>query len=145
MCQDANAARDEDNYNGDSDEDIYKMLLDDHDNDLIYGMYQYAIHIDKYCNRVERRQPLLTRLEWVERKLGDRNSCYNMFRMSLIVFHRLHDMLVESYDLKSSTKSTSVEALGMFLWILGVPQSVRQAENRFERSLGIVHNNFEKV
>jgi hypothetical protein len=38
-----------------------------------------------------------------------------------------------------------VEALGMFLWMLGAPQSVRQAENRFERSLGIIHNNFEKV
>ena len=145
MCQNVNAARDEDNYNGDSDEDIYKMLLDDDDNDLIYGMYQYAIHIDKYCNRAEWMQPLLTGLEWVETKLGDRNSCYNMFRMSPTVFHRLHDVLVESYGLKSSTKSTSVEALGMFLWILGVPQSVRQAENRFERSLGIVHNNFEKV
>ena len=125
MYQDANAARDEDNYNGDSDEDIYKMLLDDDDNDLIYGMYQYANHIDKYCNRAEWRQSLLTRLEWVERKLGDRNNCYNMFRMSPIVFHRLHDVLVESYGLKSSTKSTSVEALGMFLWILGAPQSVR--------------------
>ena len=33
----------------------------------------------------------------------------------------------------------------MFLWILGAPQSVRQAEDRFERSLDTVHNNFEKV
>jgi len=87
MCQDANAARDEDNYNGDSDEDIYKMLLDDDDNDLIYGMYQCAIHIDKYYNRIEWRQPLLSVLEWVERKLGDRNSSYNMFRMSPTIFH----------------------------------------------------------
>ena len=110
MCQDANAARDEDNYNGDSDEDIYRMLLDDGDSDLIYGMYQYAMHIDKYYNRAECWQPSLTRLEWVERKLGDRNSCYNMFTMSPTVFHRLHDVLVESYGLKSSTKSTSVEA-----------------------------------
>ena len=39
MCQDANVARDKDNYNVDSDEDIFKMLLDDDDNDLIYGMY----------------------------------------------------------------------------------------------------------
>ena len=39
MCQNVNAARDEDNYNGDSDEDIYKMFLDDDDNDLMYGMY----------------------------------------------------------------------------------------------------------
>ena len=33
----------------------------------------------------------------------------------------------------------------MFLWMLGAPQSVRQAEDRFKRSLGTVHNNFEKV
>jgi len=38
-----------------------------------------------------------------------------------------------------------MEALGMFLWMLGAPQSVRQAGDRFERSLGTVHNNFEKV
>ena len=29
--------------------------------------------------------------------------------------------------------------------MLGAPQTVRQAENRFKRSLGTVHNNFEKV
>ena len=29
--------------------------------------------------------------------------------------------------------------------MLGALQSVRQAEDRFERSLGTVHNNFEKV
>jgi hypothetical protein len=29
--------------------------------------------------------------------------------------------------------------------MLGAPQSVRQADDRFERSLGTVHNNFEKV
>ena len=88
---------------------------------------------------------MLTGLKWVERKLGDKNSCYNIFRMSPTVFHRLHDLLVESYGLKFSTKSTSVEALGMFLWMLGAPQLVRQAKDRFERSLGTVHNNFEKV
>ena len=87
---------------------------------------------------------MLTGLQWVERTLGNRNRCYNMFRMSPTVFHRLHDLLVESYGLKFSTKSTSVEALGMLLWMLGAPQLVRQAKDRFERSLGTVHN-FEKV
>ena len=33
----------------------------------------------------------------------------------------------------------------MFLWMVGAPQSVRQAENRMERSLDTVHRNFEKV
>ena len=33
----------------------------------------------------------------------------------------------------------------MFLWMVGAPQSVRQAENRMERSLDTVHRNIEKV
>jgi hypothetical protein len=61
------------------------------------------------------------------------------------MFLRLYDLLVESYGLKSSSKSNSVEALGMFLWMVGALQSQRQAEDRFERSLGTVSNLFNKV
>ena len=82
------------------------------------GILLFADHYDKYCNRAKRRKPMLTGLQWVERTLGNRNRCCTMFRMSPIVFHRLHDLLVESYGFKSSTKSTSVEALGMFIWML---------------------------
>ncbi|XP_072151435.1 protein ALP1-like [Setaria viridis] len=79
------------------------------------------------------------------RNLADSVQCYNMFRMSRELFDRLHDLLVQSYGLKSTSKSSSVEALGMFLWMVGAPQSVRQAENRLERSLETVHRNFDKV
>jgi hypothetical protein len=128
------------------EEDFFTMFMDDDDaSAYIYGMYQYPMHLDKYYNRSEYRQPAMSGLEWVERKLGSRNACYNMFRMSPTVFHRLHDMLVEKYGLKSNPKSSSYEALGMFLWMVGAPQSVRQAEDRFERSLGTVHNLFYKV
>jgi hypothetical protein len=68
-----------------------------------------------------------------------------MFRMSPDMFLRPHDLLVESYGLKSSSKSASIEALGMFLWMVGAPQSVGQAEDRFERSLGTVHSMFHRV
>jgi hypothetical protein len=58
---------------------------------------------------------------------------------------KLHELLVQNYGLKSTTKSLSIEALGMFLWKVGPPQSVRQAENRFQRSLGTVSTFFHKV
>jgi len=46
-------------------------LEDAEDDDaFIYGMYQYALHIDKHLNRAEYRQPAMTGLEWVQRKLG---------------------------------------------------------------------------
>jgi hypothetical protein len=125
---------------------IMAELEDAEDDDaFFYGMYQYALHIDKHLNRVEYRQPIMTGLEWVQSKPGDSKACYTMFRMSPTMFHSLHDLLVQSYGLKSSSKSTSIEALGMFLWMVGASQCVRQAEDRFERSLGIVSNLFNKV
>jgi hypothetical protein len=68
-----------------------------------------------------------------------------MFRMSPEMFHSLHDLLAKDYGLKRSNKSTTFEALGMFLWMLGAPQSVRQADDRFERSMATVSNFFSKV
>ena len=127
-------------------EEFWKMLLEDDDEAaFIYGTYDYAIHLDKYCNRAEYRKPQYTGEEWVQNKLANQTACYNMFRMSPQMFYSLHSLLSTNYGLTSSTKSTSVEALAMFLWILGAPQSVRQAEDRFERSLGTVHNLFYKV
>jgi hypothetical protein len=71
----------QDLYDDDFEEFITDFMEDD-DDGFIYGMYQYAIHIDKYLIRAEHRQPTMTGLEWVERKLGNRKVCYTMFRMS---------------------------------------------------------------
>jgi hypothetical protein len=110
------------------EEDFFNMFLEDDASGFIYGTYEYAMHVDKYCTRSEYRQPAMSGLEWVERKLVHRNVCCKMFRMSPTVFYRLHDLLVEKYGLSSSPKSTLVEALRMFVWMVGAPQSVRQAQ-----------------
>jgi len=123
----------------------HELMDDEEEETYIQAMYQYAVHIDKHLSRNECRQTAVTRLEWVHTKLGDRKQCYNMFRINPSMFHKLHDVLVQSYSLKSSSKSSSIEALGMFLWMVGAPQSVRQAENRFERSMESVLAMFSKV
>ncbi|XP_034570889.1 protein ALP1-like [Setaria viridis] len=38
-----------------------------------------------------------------------------------------------------------MEALGMFLWIIGSPQSLRQVEDRFVRSLETISRTFDNV
>jgi hypothetical protein len=119
--------------------------MDDDDDAFIYGMYQYAYHVDKHLTRGPYRQPPMTGKEWVERKLADSKACYTMFRMSPTMFYSLHDLLTSKYELKSTPKCSSVEAVGMFLWMLGAPQSVRQAEDRFKRSLATGSHNFNKV
>ncbi|KAL6880595.1 hypothetical protein ACP4OV_012160 [Aristida adscensionis] len=108
---------------------------------MLIGTYYYHMYMDK----AKRREPKETGIEWVQSNLASSTSCYNMFRMIRGTFNRLHDVLVESYGLKSSSNMSSVEALAMFLWIVGAPQSVRQAENRFVRSTEIVSRKFEHV
>ena len=128
------------------DDEVFEMFMDDEiELAYLYGMYDYAAHIDKYYNKAPYRQPKLSGLEWVQLKLGSAYSCYNMFRVTPELFYRLHDLLVDTYGLKSTQKSTSLEALGLFLWVLGAPQSVRQAEDRFERSLATVHSLLHRV
>jgi hypothetical protein len=130
------------------EQDFFDMLAEeDHEGiALIYGMYsQYALHLDKFYNRAEYRVPKMTGLEWVEDKLANETFCYNMFRMTVEMFYSLHTLLGNEYGLKDTGKSTHIEALGMFLWIVGAPQSARQAEDRFERSLGTVHAMFYRV
>ncbi|XP_020402089.1 uncharacterized protein [Zea mays] len=108
---------------------------------IMIGMY----HFETYMNKSSYREPTETGYAWVMRTLGNRTSCYNMFRMSRTVFENLHTVLVETYGLKSTRKMSSVEALGMFLWICGAPQSLRQAENRFCRSIETCSRKFDKV
>jgi hypothetical protein len=136
----------------DSEDELEEFLLTEFldetkDFGFLYGMFQNAIHIDKYFNRSEYKKVGigLSGLEWVQRKMANRKACYTMFRMTPTMLHRLHDLLVENYGLQSSSKSSSIEALEMFLWMVGASQSVRQAEDRFERSLATVHNMFYKV
>jgi hypothetical protein len=68
-----------------------------------------------------------------------------MFRMSQNVFDKLHHVLVESYGLKSTKRMTSVETLGLFLWMCGAPQGMRQAKDRFTRSTETCSRKFDKV
>jgi len=133
-------------YEDDFEEFITDWMEGDNNEDgFLYGMYQYATHIDKYLTRSDYRKPTITGLEWVESILGNRKACYTMFRMSPTMFYSLHDLLTSKYELKSTPKCSSVEAVGMFLWMLGAPQFVRQAEDRFKRSLATGSHNFNKV
>ena len=68
-----------------------------------------------------------------------------MFRVEIPLFNRLHSTLVTSYGLHSSSKMTSIEALAMFLWIVGFQQTVRQAENHFRRSMETASRTFSRV
>ena len=107
----------------------------------VMGMY----HFDTYMNKADYRVATESGFDWVMKTLGNRTACFNMFRMSEGIFLGLHSVLVGSYGLKSTRRMSSMEALGLFLWICGAPQSIRQVEDRFTRSLETVCRKFDKV
>ncbi len=86
----------------------------------ILGMYS-----NNYFVKLPKRVNGDSGMDWVMDTLARDTQCYNMFRVERALFNRLHNTLVQSYGLKSTTKMTSIEALAMFLWIVGSPQSVR--------------------
>jgi hypothetical protein len=86
-----------------------------------------------------------TGYQWVMRCFNRPKYFYKMFRMSPDVFMVFHNLLVSSYDLKSTHNVTSIESLAMFLWIVGGPQSFSQAENSFVCSTWTIHMKFNEV
>jgi len=89
--------------------------------------------------------PVMSGIQWVELTLEDPVECFNMFRMKRLVFDRLHETLVQNYGLKPSRQMCTKEALGMFLWTCGAPQSFRQVKNKFRHSLESISRKFSDV
>jgi hypothetical protein len=61
--------------------------------------------------------------------LANQTACFNMYRMNSDVLHKLHNVMVGNYGLKSTKRMSSLESLAQFLWMCAAPQGMRQAEN----------------
>ena len=72
-------------------------------------------------------------------------ECPNTFRMTAETFHSLHHNLVHNYGLTSTRGMASIEALRMFLWMVGGPQSFSSAYVIFSRSKDTIHRKFREV
>jgi hypothetical protein len=94
---------------------------------------------------LSRRTMVETGIQWVEQTLENSDDCFDMFRMRRTVFRRLHDTLVDSYGLLPSRGVSTTEALGIFLWACGGPQSFRQIRNKFGHSLETISRKYSEV
>jgi hypothetical protein len=90
-------------------------------------------------------KPEVTGYEWVTTTMNRPKACYKMFRLRRPIFDNLHEALTRNYGLQSTTGMSSIECLAMFLWRVGGPQSIRQVENRFERSTETINRKFNHV
>jgi hypothetical protein len=119
----------------------------DHD-----GMFNAAavtayVMLDNGTSSTKKVRKILeeTSYQWVQRHLIDPKNCYDMFRMRRSMFYSLHHVLASNYGLRSSTEMCSIETLGMFLWMCGAPQSVRQTKHIFTHSKETIIMRFNDV
>ncbi|WVZ65113.1 hypothetical protein U9M48_014530, partial [Paspalum notatum var. saurae] len=100
---------------------------------------------DRNTHSIPRPIHVMTGIQWIEIQLQNPTECFNMFSMTRSVFLHLHKTLVNNYGLKPSRRMCTKEALGMFLWACGAPQSFRQIKNKFGHSLETVSRKFTEV
>jgi hypothetical protein len=117
------------------------------DDDFIMAYAALELMNDNYDSRTskERTVPRIPGNVWMEIQLEDGDRCFETFRMRRTAFHRLHETLVTHYGLESTRGICSKEALAMFLWTLGAPQSNRTVKNVFSHSTETVSRKFGEV
>ena len=143
---DGNTCSSENESESEVESDIKKMKLrHKRHQQYLYVAFVVATHNEKYLMKKEKKEARCTGQQWVYDCLGSSKDCYKMFRMHRPCFDLLHDTLVRNYGLEATGNMCSNEALGMFLWTIGSPQSVSQVQNRFKRSTETIHRKFNGV
>lgn len=118
---------------------------DDEDLNLYYMLAAALAEEDEKAPYAARSLPMMTGIQWVEERMKDPRKFYNCFRMRRSVFRMLHETLVATYGLQSTSQMSSIESLAIFLWMLGAPESNSQAADRFERSVSTISRKFHEV
>ncbi|XP_050222661.1 uncharacterized protein LOC126672750 [Mercurialis annua] len=132
--------------------DVQKIIFeDDNDDDQIWERTIYAVGIvsESYF-RYNYKEPCMdsfqTGMMWLlEIMRGNDKRCLNMFRMDKDIFINLCQDLEKYYGLAASPRMSTLEKVGIFLFILSLGASNRQAQERFQRSDETISRVFREV
>lgn len=92
--------------------------------------------IDLLANEIRRNErapnriPVQTGISRMMDTLANRRQCRAMFRLTAEEIHSLHSLLVTSYQLVDTGGISSLEKLGIFLFMMAGGRSIRDANNR---------------
>lgn len=107
------------------------------------GVTNYVL---KYIVKEECRTSSLSGSQWVAEILNDNETrCFEMFRTRKHVFYKLCDDLHKKYSLQPTRGVGIYEKLGLFLYMMGQPASVRNVQERFQHSRETVSRQFHSV
>ncbi|XP_073282363.1 protein ALP1-like isoform X3 [Primulina huaijiensis] len=107
------------------------------------GVTNYVL---KYIVKEKCRTSWLSGSQWVAEILnGNETRCFEMFRMRKHVFYKLCDDLLQKYSLQPTKGVDIYEKVGLFLYMMGQPASVRNVQERFQHSGETVSRQFHSV
>ncbi|XP_065864617.1 protein ALP1-like [Euphorbia lathyris] len=96
------------------------------------------------------KEPCMTSFQtgekWIQEILnGHEKRCFNMFRMTQSTFQQLCMDLECKYDLFPSDRMSTLEKVGLFVWVLSKGASNRDVQERFQHSGETVSRIFKEV
>lgn len=107
---------------------------------------QISLYYVKYIHKEPCYTSYMTGEKWMHEVLNSHEKrCFNMFRMTQSTFRQLLTDLETKYGLLPSERTSTVEKLGIFLYILSVGASNRQAQERFQHSGETISRIFKEV
>ena len=113
---------------------------------LMFVVANVTNYFMKYVVKNPCRDSSMTGHRWVSEILnGHPIRCYQMFRMKKLVFLELCDILETKYNLKKTRNVSIYEQVGLFLYMLSQPGSVRNCEERFQHSGETIYRHFHSV
>ncbi|KAG5057034.1 uncharacterized protein LOC114412252 isoform X1 [Glycine soja] len=113
---------------------------------LMFAVANVTNYFMKYVVKNPCRDSSMTGHHWVSEILnGHPICCYQMFRMKKLVFLELCDILETKYNLKKTRNVSIYEQVGLFLYMLSQPGSVRNCEERFQHSGETISRHFHNV
>ena len=96
--------------------------------------------------KTARRTSALTGHEWVQEIINGHDvRCFQMFRMRKDVFLQLCNVLQCKYGLRPTRGMGIHEQVGLLLYVLGQPGSIRNTEERFQHSGETISRQFHNV
>uniref|UniRef100_A0A803LBP0 DDE Tnp4 domain-containing protein n=1 Tax=Chenopodium quinoa TaxID=63459 RepID=A0A803LBP0_CHEQI len=120
-------------------------------NNLFWDSVACALgYISLYYVKYIHKEPCFTSYRtgerWIHEILnGHEKRCFNMFRMTKNTFRQLAFDLENKYGLLPSERMSTLEKLGIFLYVLSIGASNREAQERFQHSGETISRVFKEV
>jgi len=121
----------------DENEEFLKMILG--------GAMLGQIYVDMFLTKNPTRTSTTSGMGFMLELFNTPGECHSQLRMSTEIFFDLHGLLVQRYGLKASLHMSTIESLGILLFICAGNESNRKCQNRFKHSGETISRKFEDV